>query len=375
MVSVVLQIPSSMMGNVEAEEPTENKTVVMELFTETWCGPCKNADLATDELREDYSTDDLLILEYHYDQSGDPFFTDETNYRFNQYYSFNSWPSAMFDGTREEVGSGSVKEVRDRYNEHIQAQLQEQSHFSITILDPSYSSNNGYVRAYIAERSDSERRNLTVNTVIYRDRLQYDGGNGITDHRYVVREMFAEPLALPTDVVEYNFTLPNDSQYFEFGDNVGIVIFIQDDDTKEILQAETHAFFTQETKEDDNEGSDENDGQNILIENPMIPVGIMSLALIAGLLLIMRSRKNEVRAMSEIRKREEHAVSQGGVRNHPGGLSGRKVIPGKSSKPIHTHGKGRGPDIEDFTMCPECGTRLKKKNLDSHRDRVHAISK
>jgi len=120
----------------EEGEATENRTVVFELFTETWCGPCKNADLATDEIREQYPDDEVVILEYHFEQGNDPFFTDETNYRFNRYYDFDSWPSAMVDGVLEDVGSGSVKDVKERYQDRIEERLTEKSHFSINILEP-----------------------------------------------------------------------------------------------------------------------------------------------------------------------------------------------------------------------------------------------
>lgn len=355
-----------------AEEPTEDRTVVLELFTETWCGPCKNADLATDELREGYTSDELLILEYHYDQSGDPFYTEETNARFNQYYSFNSWPSAMFNGNVEEVGSGEIKDVKERYDDHIQTGLSVKSHFFISIIESTYSQNNGYVRAYIAERSDSELRNLTVNTVIYRDQLEFDGGNGITDHRYVVREMFSEELEIPTDIVEYNFSLPNDSSYFHTGDNVGIVVFIQDEDTKEILQAETHVFFTEDPVVPKEEN--EKDESNLLTSNPAIPIGILTGTVMVVAIMILRTRGSEKRALAEIRKQEMMNHSKLLEEKRYSGLSGKKRH-AQSKQGNNRMGHGNVGIQDEFSICPECGTRVKSKNLDTHRDKVHSISK
>jgi len=372
---IVLLMSAGSIGiqSVRSEEPTEDRTVLLELFTETWCGPCKNADLATDELREDLTSDEFLILEYHFDQSGDPFYTDETNARFNQYYSFNSWPSAMFNGNQEDVGSGEIKEVKDRYRDHITAGLSEKSHFSISIIEPTYASGKGYVRSYIAERTDSERVNLTVNTVIYRDQLEFDGGNGITDHRYVVREMFSEPLELPTDIVEYNFTLPNDSGYFHTGDNVGIVIFIQDEDTKQILQAENHVFFTEQPVLQ-NEPS-EDDEQNFLSENPMIPIGFLTAIVLIGGFMFLRIRSDENRALEEIHKQDRMNHLKSVENRYSAGLSGKKRSGHIGRENEQRIGQGNVGQGDEFTICPECGIRVKTKNIVSHRDRVHTLSK
>jgi len=332
--------------NASAEEstPTVNSTVVLELFTETWCGPCKNSDLATDKLREDYSNEELVILEFHYDQNGDPFFTDETNYRFNQYYDFDSWPSAMFDGHLEKVGSGDIDEIYAEYKENVESRLQDKSHFFITITNTNYQKDSGYVSAYIAERTDSKRSNLTIFTVIFRDKLHFDGGNGIIEHRYVVRNLISERFKGPTQAVEYNYTLPNDSQYLKSGDNLGIVVFVQDDDTKEIVQADMRLLYTEDGDTTQEESGAEESG----LHREQVILGASGLVVVLiGMVghIIMKSSKR--RRIEDIRRTHTHTRPRLSPRN---GLSRKKV---------------------EFVSCPECSVKVKKRNLDSHLERVH----
>lgn len=353
----------------EATEPTQNRSVLMELFTETWCGPCHNADVAADNVYEEYPDDRFIILEYHYDQQGDPFHTPETNHRFNQYYDFNSWPSAMFDGIHEDVGSGEIEDIEDRYRSHVENDINTKSHFYMKILEPSYEDGNGYVRAYIDEKSDSDRSNITVFTAIYRDKLHFDGGNGITDHRYVVRELFSDALDLPTDVVEYNFSLPNDSTYMKNGDNVGVVIFLQDDDTKEVLQVVNHKFFSDNsTHSTESNGGENQEGSFLLEPRLVIPLILVIAVVILVFILATRGPPVDFTGRSSMRSRN--------YRDHSSFMAVRGRQQGKFGRTqrISHAPKSRGGlsiDPQRYVNCPTCKTKLKKGNLDSHMRRVH----
>ena len=332
-------------AGAEETAPTENRTVLMELFTETWCQPCKNVDLATDRLREHYTTDELAILELHYDQSGDPFFTHETNSRFNRFYSLNNWPTAMFDGQIKDKGGGKDEdEVYDRYAEQVDFRLQEKSHFFIKMVEERYSEDTGYVRSYIAERTDPGKRNLTIFTAIFRDKLHFDGGNGILEHRYVVRNLFSEPFDGPTQIVEYDFTLPDDSRYIKSGDRVGIVVFVQDNDTHEVLQASMKLLYTEEGPSSN--GGDAKD--SVWYSEPVFLVtlsaGIVILGA-AGFVVMKNARAAKIRMHSRSHTRQRLTSGQG--------LASEKRK-------------------DEFTSCPECGVRVKKTNLNSHLRRVHS---
>jgi len=229
---------------------------------------------------------------------------------------------------------------------------------------PSYSNNKGYVRAYIAEKADSGKRNVTVNTVVFRDKLHFDGGNDVTVHRYVVRAMQSESLELPTDIVEYNFSLPNDSAYMESGDNVGIVIFLQDDDTKEMLQSTMHRFFTPES--DDSSPNEANSNDGLRSQGMMIVIGTLT---VLGIILfgIMLHRKQvESNAIAQIQQNKiihQNSKSRNGHQSVSGSLHQL------SKTGLGSHGKSG----DEFTKCPHCSSRVKTKNFDSHLKRVHSL--
>ena len=344
----------------------------MELFTATWCGPCYNADLAADEIRETYSNDEVILLEYHYEQSDDPFFTPGTNYRFNQYYDFDSWPSAMFDGNIEEVGSGEVDDVYDRYEQHVESRLSEKSHFYIKMLEPTYDGKSGYIRSSISEQTESGRENITIFTVIFRDKLTFDGGNGITEHRYVVRKVFTEEFDKPSKVVDYEFTLPDDSQYMENGDNVGIAVFVQDDDTKEVLQAQLHQFFSINTTNSDEDVIVKDDSSWMDNMSTIAPIIIaVGMAIVASLIMMKRPgrtyRKGN-RPTKEFSTTHGSSTTKRGSKRTGGGAASHD---GKNKHGSQKNSTGKGGHDESYALCPECNVKLKTHNLKSHLDRVH----
>lgn len=99
---------------------SDHRVVLGEMFTGTWCEPCVNADAGMDMVLEDPSYFDsrFVLVEYH---SGDDYEIPETEER-SSYYLVRGYPTVIFDGLLESVGSaGSAEDNYQVYTSQIDA--------------------------------------------------------------------------------------------------------------------------------------------------------------------------------------------------------------------------------------------------------------
>jgi len=325
----------------------ESNAVVAEVFTATWCPPCADADEALEELLDEeeyYSRKRFNALFYHpYPDSRDedPFGFPEGQARIDELYGFDSFPSVAFDGIREDVGAG--EDVLDRYVNHIQTLL---SRKGIVALEGSISVEDRDVELTVTIKptSDVHPVNLDLLVVLVEDHLYFEGSNGVTDHRNVLRDVLKKE----------EFQLTEEPHDFSHGftvngnwnmSNCSLVVF---------AQSTEHQFFGGETG--NQEPADEDDGAFL----PYLGFGI---AVLAGALLayLLVSRHQDRKLfMDEILKEREKRKQ---ATAHTCELCDRGFA-SKDALKRHTRD-------EHFTSCPACGVKLKESNLAEHLKKVH----
>jgi hypothetical protein len=176
-------------------------------------------------LAEKYSASKLVVLEYH---GNDELSNSKTEAR-SQWYAVQGFPTAQFDGISPVVG-GSDK-IQSAYEKNIQARLNVAPLFTIS-LSGSIGEQTGEVKATVTPVSSTTRSNLKLRWVIYEDNIAITGKY----HRFVVRNILAE------DQLLFQRTEPNNiNKTFAINPawkykNLGLVVFVQDDKTKEVLQ-------------------------------------------------------------------------------------------------------------------------------------------
>jgi thiol-disulfide isomerase/thioredoxin len=201
------------------------RTTLAEVYTATWCFYCGYAEPALSQLAEKYGSSKFIVLEYH---GNDELSNSKTEAR-SLWYGVQGFPTVQFDGNTPVVG-GALN-LQSIYEKVIQKRLAIAPTVNLT-LSGNIGEQTGLVKATITPVSGITRTNLKLRWVIYEDNVNFNRKY----YRYVVRDILAE------DKLDLQGTQPkNVSKTFTVNPvwnyaNLGIVAFVQDDNSKEVLQ-------------------------------------------------------------------------------------------------------------------------------------------
>jgi len=206
------------------------RVVLAELFTATWCGYCPYATRAINQLSNEYGSTRLLVLQYHPNDT-DVFGTTESAARIN-YYAIPGYPTTIFDGTNQEIGG--YNGTYDAYKAKIDSELPKPTEVSISLT--------GSLTDFTADVSASNSMATTsakVRFVVYEDNIPYSASNGENLFRFTVRRVLSEQAVTltPGKTVSVRRTFLPQAAWNS--SNLGLVVFVQKDDTREVLQAAT----------------------------------------------------------------------------------------------------------------------------------------
>ena len=247
-------------GTVNVFTSFETRKPMLEVFTSSTCGPCVqgNINLATvlSNYPEQFS---LLKYQMSWPGNGDPYFTQE-GYDRRVFYGVNSVPRLEIDGGFDANPSGMTNQDFDDFADIP----------SFTSLSANYSIGGQSVDVSITidPLENMNSNNLTLYTGIF-EFLTYNNSstNGEIEFSNVMKKMLPDaggysinPLQAGVQVIENfsftfqgNYTLPADANSpinhmlnhsVEDFENLGVVVWIQDDITKEILQSTTASLVT-----------------------------------------------------------------------------------------------------------------------------------
>jgi thiol-disulfide isomerase/thioredoxin len=261
---------------VEAYKPTEKRSdrmVLAEVFTGSGCGPCAGADVAFDAAMERYSRKDLAVVMYHvHVPRPDPMTTDATTARYKT-YGANGVPAYAIDG-KKTIGGGSretAPDVFEQFQKGLEKDLETAAEAKVK-MDASLNGNTVKVSAAVdgvtgdSRNPDSQAFKLQI--LLVEKEIRYLGENGIRFHPMVVRAIGGEkgegyPIetggngtfeasfdleAIGSDIKkqldEYE-SKGHRGEPFQFSakkyqinrGNLAVVVFVQDDKTRHVLQA------------------------------------------------------------------------------------------------------------------------------------------
>jgi len=218
----IVAIAASLVSSVVAEQ----RRVLAELFTATWCPYCPYAEAAIDSLAHELGPESLVVLKYHV---SDGLAIDEGEERGDWYVPGPFYiPNMWFDGTINEVGGDS--ETYSIYENYVENRLSVPSPLTI---EPTFSIGitAGYASAKIKVVEPFLEGELKAYFVLYENDV-----NG--EYHYVVRNILAvEDLTIASvgDSVEIGRSFEVDTEWDP--DQMGIGIFVQSHSSREVLQA------------------------------------------------------------------------------------------------------------------------------------------
>ena len=242
------------------------KVVMAELFTGSECRPCQAADIAFDYLIERFKTSSLAILEYHlHIPQPDPLSNVDAEKR-GEYYGVNSTPTAIFGGVTGIPSGGNKLAAKSKfflYSEVVERQLKTPSSVALSL---SSSLKKNILTVNASAITTSKTNKLKLRIAVVEDEVYYKGSNGIEQHKFVVRKMLksADGFSFPkngklriTETLNMKTVIADLGKYYELTNTryaqlgtglkakkneidlkrLAVVAFVQDDATREIIQA------------------------------------------------------------------------------------------------------------------------------------------
>jgi hypothetical protein len=250
-----------------------NRVVLAELFTGAGCPPCVAADLAFEAALERYSQKDIAVLVYHLHIPRPDPMTNPSTVTRKEFYEVPGTPTYFIDGGNQHVGGGAAAGAQKLFKDTVQSvvdkRLDVKPAAEIT-LKATMAGDKVDVDARVGKAGKPDQK-LRLQVVLVEEMVRYTGENGVRFHPMVVRSLAGtgtDTLGFPVASgkgakVAYTFDIAkaiaaakshldemeggSNKRFgkFQFVErkngidtaNLRVVAFVQDETTKEILQA------------------------------------------------------------------------------------------------------------------------------------------
>ncbi len=215
-----------------ATQSTQNLPLFEE-FTSSTCSPCAGFNSGTFNPFMDAHPDDIAVIKYQmsWPAPGDPYYTEEGGVR-RGYYGVNFVPDLYTGGAQTATNTGGVNAAFD--TESARAAFFDMS--STLEIDGDNAIVNVSITPFISV-------NMTVHiAVLERETLNNTGNNGETSFEHVMMKMLPDAggtlvsfeVGTDTNILEsYDMSSTN----VEEMDDLLVVVLIQDDTTRQIMQS------------------------------------------------------------------------------------------------------------------------------------------
>lgn len=213
---------------------TERKYVLFEKVTGTWCGYCPGAANGLDDMHKNGLN--VLGIAYHYN---DAYATQSTHMR-RDYYGITSAPFAIFDGVEPVRGGGDANSTKYKdylavYNERIKVKSPFTMAVNGTVENNTYSAN-----VAIQKIATNNSTNLKLMAVIIEDHIP-QAWLGLNELNAVARKLLPDAngssIAFNNNEQQLiNLNFEADTSWIK--ENCSLIVFIQDQISKEVFQAD-----------------------------------------------------------------------------------------------------------------------------------------
>lgn len=228
---LTLALALSLTLTLSAQTVSRDK-VVVEIGTGTWCPYCPGAAMGADELVE--NGHDVAIIEYH---NGDEYANVYSNARIS-YYNITGFPTAVFDGGNAYVGGSGTQSLYGPYLSRVNQRLAIPSVFTIDVSGEHMGLTEFDITVDLEKVGTYTGTNLRLHAVITESHID-EYWQGMDELNFVCRLMVPNQNGTSISFSGGN-TVQQDLQ-FTIGEewdvaHCELVVFIQDNTTKEILQ-------------------------------------------------------------------------------------------------------------------------------------------
>jgi hypothetical protein len=221
------------------EGGTARKYVLLEIATGTWCTYCPGSALGADDLLAE--GDKVAVIEYH---DNDDYANSDANHR-NSFYSITGYPTAQFDGRNTIIGGNMTQSLYPQYLPVYNKSINKLSLFDMDMQVTKSGERELQVEITARKIYAYPNNNLRLQLTLTETHIPENWQNFMTEVNSVCRKMYPDYGGTVADfstdsVLNFNYTIAVDSSY-DFN-NCALVAFLQDNNTKEVLQAENLNF-------------------------------------------------------------------------------------------------------------------------------------
>jgi hypothetical protein len=249
-----------------ARKAKSDRAMLVEVFTGAECPPCVAVDLAFDGLAKTYKPSEAIMLQYHlHVPRPDPLTSPDAMKRGEEFYvdQIQGTPTIFIGGKLGPRGGGPATAAEDKYSAFrkvIEEGLEKPAGVKLGLTIAKGEKGAFTAKATVSDL-ESPGEKMMLRFALAEDRVRYAGGNGLRYHHMVVREMpggikgFPQTKKSAEQTVSFNpdelratlnkylddcgkegLTFPHPERPLALKD-LKLVAFIQNDATKEILQA------------------------------------------------------------------------------------------------------------------------------------------
>ncbi len=214
-------------------QQVEREYVILEIGTGTWCQYCPGAAMGADDLIE--NGHDVAIIEYH---GGDIYENSFSAARLN-YYNVSSYPTSKFDGTLTVSGGSNNESMYSSFLPKYEQRKAINSSFTIDVEGTCDGQAELNLTVTLNKVADYSGNNIALHCVVTESEIEQTW-QGQSELNFVARTMAPNANGTTVDFsssdqVELDLTaLLGDEWVYE---HLELVLFLQDKNSKEILQA------------------------------------------------------------------------------------------------------------------------------------------
>ncbi len=212
------------------------RCVLVELFTLINCHQCPEANAALDSLNQEYPDSSLTIIRYHcIPAPADPLYQPESQNRWTSYYGQSAVPRTFFDGGMMVAGADSNSYYDFRDSVEVRRAIPSPLSMSLSVTYDT-TSRSGQVFAQVIAVDPVEGEDLYLRYAL----IESEAVHLTEVYQEVLRDMIpdAQGVSFAIDQGEtFNDTVDFTIDTLWLPENCDMVVFVQDDDTKEVLQS------------------------------------------------------------------------------------------------------------------------------------------
>ncbi|MBI9037815.1 MAG: T9SS type A sorting domain-containing protein [Bacteroidales bacterium] len=219
--------------NFISAQQVEREMVILEIGTGTWCQYCPGAAMGADDLIE--NGHNVAVVEYH---GGDDY---ENSYSLSRisYYGITGYPTAKFDGILTVSGGNATQSMYSSYLPKYNQRKAILSSFTLAVEGTNSGLELYDVNITIEKVAEYTGDNLVLHAVLTESHIE-EFWQGLPELNFVERLMIPNQFGTALDfsqnnIQEISLQFIKDMEWNY--EHCELVLFIQNKNSKEILQA------------------------------------------------------------------------------------------------------------------------------------------